>query len=607
MISGAAAVFAVAVLGHSSSLKNDYVIDDFTVVVNNEFAREWDSFKLLARFDNVFTPILPVRCGARPLTLLSWLIDASVYKDVLRGYHLTNVLLHGVNSVLVFWLAVLLFSKVFDAGTAISPGTSIHRAGIYPYAVLAGVIFAVHPLQAEAVNVVSFRGDMLACLFYVLSLIILLKAVDGPKVFYAVLPFTFIFGLLAKEIAISLPFACLLLVMFFEKKKTVRTSMAALTLMLTAAAAFFAVFWWNKFDYRIFHVVFTSIRGNISPLSSAAAYSNTVYATLLHYLRVFAWPFGLSVEYQLALPGTVLNVRAVLSAALAAWAVYCFIMTGNGVLKAGLGLLFVAYLPVSNIVPLPNVVADRYMYLPMIGFSVIVAAVLWKADMTGALKTGAGLLICLMLTAGTLVRNADFRDMYSVYSGAVKAAPENARARYNLALALMDKNDYSGAMQQFNKAVGLNQFYKKDGALPQMGICLEKAGNIPEAKKLFLESIRIDPNQTAYDELAGIAWKEKDYERTKEYLLNSLNIAPDPVAYNDMGAYYTIKKDYKKAAQYYRQAIGIMPHYTDAWYNLIALYKRSGSKAEAERTINDMAAVYAKEKWSIARPQAEQN
>jgi len=605
VILAAVIVFLAAVLSHAPALKNGYVIDDFRSVLQNEFATEWYSFRTAISPGNFISPSFPVKTGSRPLTLLSWLIDGSLYKNRLPGYHLTNILLHGLNSVLVFYLAFILSG--WPRGPAGQGTTSLvfvtapdAQLETVFCAAFAGLIFAVHPLQTEAVDVISFRGDLLACFFYVLSLIVLLKGLEGRALYYAALPLLFALGLLSKEAMISMPVACLLVAWLFGKQRISRVGLITAVSVGAVIAAAYALFWMNKFDYRVHEVVFTSIKDNISPLSSTGAYLNTVLLTLLHYARTLLFPAGLSAEYQLELPGTALNILPLLSAAVIAAFGCVFAAARNNSVRAGMGILFITYLPVSNILPLPNIIADRYMYLPMAGFSVLVAAALWRINGAGGkFRTAAAFLIICVLLTGTLARNTVFKDMYSVYASAVRSAPENARARYNLAVAYVEKKDYSDALEEFNAAVALNRFYKKDDTLLYVGLCNERLGNFDEAEKNYRQSALIRPSKQAFESAANVRWLKRDYAGARAWLLKSLEIAPDADVFNDIGLCCAKQKDYKNAALYYGDAISLRPDNVDYWMNLMDIYESEGDKKMLAATKLKMAKLFEKNGWPI--------
>ena len=103
----ASIVFGAAVMFHASSLKHSFVGDDFNLVVNNEFISEWKNVAILFDPRYLFVPY-PIKCGARPLTVLSLMVDKGLWGSGPSGFHLTNILLHGLNSTLVFLLVMML-------------------------------------------------------------------------------------------------------------------------------------------------------------------------------------------------------------------------------------------------------------------------------------------------------------------------------------------------------------------------------------------------------------------------------------------------------------------------------------------------------------------
>ncbi|MHB2026059.1 MAG: hypothetical protein ACYCPQ_05415 [Elusimicrobiota bacterium] len=155
----AALLFAAAFLSYSNSLKNGFCWDDHIIIENNPFIKNPENLKILA--DQVLLkPVTPIIGAARPIFLASLILDHAVWGEHALGYHLTSVVLHGINAVLV-WILGGLFLSPFAAAVS-------------------GLIFAVHPVNTEAVNPASFRPDLLAA-FFMLSALLAYRRMETAK------------------------------------------------------------------------------------------------------------------------------------------------------------------------------------------------------------------------------------------------------------------------------------------------------------------------------------------------------------------------------------------------------------------------------------------
>ena len=146
----------ITALAYANSLKNDFVWDDYLVIVDNNFVKTWNNFPAvfnktyLTSSDSLKSPNLTGsgETTYRPAVTISYFIDYHFWKLNPFGYHLSNLLLHLTNVILLYLCVYLLLNNRYIA-------------------VLAALFFAIHPVNAEAVNVVSFREDLLMFLNYI--------------------------------------------------------------------------------------------------------------------------------------------------------------------------------------------------------------------------------------------------------------------------------------------------------------------------------------------------------------------------------------------------------------------------------------------------------
>ena len=193
-------VFFTALV-YSNSLKNSFIWDDHTVIVNNNFVKSWNNLPRLFNrtyltkdSDMEYLGKKDIGSGEftyRPVVTFTYFLDYSFWKLNPFGYHFTNLILHILNAGLLFVLISLI-------------------AGNWVVALLASLFFALHPANTEAVNVISFREDLLAFLFYVSALIFYIKSRGeeaGRRRIYFYLSSLLSFGLalFSKEMSVTFP------------------------------------------------------------------------------------------------------------------------------------------------------------------------------------------------------------------------------------------------------------------------------------------------------------------------------------------------------------------------------------------------------------------
>ena len=196
---------------------NMFVMDDFIVIVKNDFVKTWKNFPAIFTRDYITSPLQVKYLGMfnmgsgettyRPLVTISYFTDYAIWKLNPFGYHLTNLLLHILNAIL-FYFFISLIAK--DKKIALC----------------ASLLFALHPINAEAVNCIAFREDMLAFLFLIASFIFYIKlgGYKGIRRFYCHLASVtlYLLALFSKEMAIILPFLLILYDYFFVSRDRIK-------------------------------------------------------------------------------------------------------------------------------------------------------------------------------------------------------------------------------------------------------------------------------------------------------------------------------------------------------------------------------------------------
>ncbi len=174
-----------------NALPNTFVFDDVYIISGNYFIRDWKNFW------GLFTSKYFAASGElsyRPVVTLSYFVDYSLWHLNPLGYHLTNIVLHTLNSTILFFLVQRMVRNT-------------------PVAFLASLFFACHPALSEVVNAISYREDLLAATFFITAFILYVKLLALNKFYlYPLSLLSYLFALFSKEMAITLP----LLIFFFD-------------------------------------------------------------------------------------------------------------------------------------------------------------------------------------------------------------------------------------------------------------------------------------------------------------------------------------------------------------------------------------------------------
>ncbi len=431
----------VAFFTYANSLGNGFVWDDDVVIVNNPALTN----TLFSLFSGIDTPQQnEVTPYYRPLTLLTFAMEQQWHGLTPFYVRLFNVLLHAVNSFLVYRLA----RTLFDNRSA---------------AVLAALIFAVHPLNSEGVDFnAGGRNTMLACFFVLSAYLIHRRSIMSEKISCALAgSFLFFLGLFSKETAVAgLPFIGSLEVAVFHAEARQHRGRTIVRIL----------------PYAVCVIVYLILRNNalssfgvhieIFPGLGSRLLSNMYIFP--KYLLSVIWPVALSPKYFIpenlhayALP----LVLAWICIFIGLW--WCFTHGRSHATFFGLAWFTVFWLPVSGIIPIPSApFADRYLYVPAIGLWIVVAdqafRLKWFRDENKYYVLYAAGVLLLLLSSVTVRRNMDWRSDIALFSRYVEQYPDSAFAHHNLGCAYLDKvKNLDLAESEFEKALALDPFFPK--------------------------------------------------------------------------------------------------------------------------------------------------
>lgn len=460
-------VAAVAFLVYANSLGNGFAWDDSNIIVSNPALND-SPMALFGGIDSARD--LEPTPYYRPLTILSFLIEDRLHGRNPSLMHLFNVLLHSFNAFLVFRIALSLLD---DRRTAL----------------LAGLLFAVHPINAEGVNFLSGgRNTLLSCacalMAYVLHRRSLLEGKNSYAIFGAVL---FLAGLLSKETALGvLPFIVAL--EFAGRSPNCYRSKRWMAGRLVPYALLTACYG----ALRSFALFDAGVRMDILPGLGQRVLDN--FYIVPRYLLSLVWPPSISHRYFVPED---LHVLALPLAASWLCIFLCLVwLLGRGRSRAtifGLCWLAVFWLPVSGLIPFPSApLADRFIYVPAIGVWIVTADQAMRLlDRFGLLQRYAAYFSALMLVllaAATVSRNLDWRDDISLFTRYVQQYPEVAGGHHNLGCAYLDKaQNLELAERSFLRAQALDPKYPR--LQTQLGYVYLLRGDFDKALQHYNEAI----------------------------------------------------------------------------------------------------------------------
>mgnify|MGYP001766070510 CR=1 FL=1 len=429
----------LAILGffiYANVLSGDFIWDDEYLVQKSEATRDLANLPLLFQQDvNGFEQTSSFGYY-RPLAISLYALGYFIAGLDVRIYHFINIFVHVLATLSACYLVYLLF-------------------GSRLVAVFCGALFLTHPVQTEAVAYISGLADPLSALFIFWSLIFYVEYTrSSSKLYYALLLLGYTLALLAKENSLILiPVLLLYHVTFKVKFKFGRL---VPLLCLTAAYLYLRL---NFFAAGL-------------PSAGASAWIGRLgripgfFAAITSYFRILFLPAGLHMEYgnrffSWAEPPVILGISIV-----AGLLGYAYLNRGKNKLFFFAVLWFlITLLPCASIYPmLAFYMAEHYLYLPSLGFFLVIAQGLkqiYLPPKTRRLAAASFAILLLFYGYLTVKQNAYWQDQVVFYTRTLNYAPQSAKVHYNLGRVYGFRHQFNLAITAYQKAIALDPGYKE--------------------------------------------------------------------------------------------------------------------------------------------------
>jgi len=461
---------------HNSHIQSGITLDGFLWAFSTTYAEFW-----------------------HPLTWLSLMFDYQLYGLNAGGYHLTNLVLHIMSALLLFWL----FNRMTGA--------------IWKSAFVAA-LFALHPLRVESVAWVAERKDVLSAFFWMLTLCLYVYYTEKPMVRrYLLVLLCFTCGLMSKPIVVTLPVVMILLDYWpldrlqYNGRKLSETKVVGIIPLWQLR---------EKIPFFIFSAVFSIITpyaqytSTISPLNLKYPLGSRIAnapVSFMTYLEKTFWPHDLALGYPFS---DQLPFWQVLGTTLLILIISIIVI----VAVRRLPYLFVGWLwyaitilPVIGIIPIGDPMADRYIYLPSIGIAIMLA---WgipllfpRENLRKKILFPAGVAVLAILTVLTWKQCGYWKNNITLFSHAFQVTKDNyllLMTHNNLATSLIKEGKSMEAIYHYDEAIRLKPDYAY--AYNNRGSTYARLGQYQLAIKDYNEALRLKPDYTLVYKNRGLSY-----------------------------------------------------------------------------------------------------
>jgi tetratricopeptide (TPR) repeat protein len=633
-----AIIGTAAFLVYWNALSNDFVFDDESVVLGDPTITSLSNIPKYFTAQEGFHKV--IGRYFRPVISTSYAIDYALYGLKPFGYHLTNVIIHVINSLLFYYLLLLIFNTVKPEKQAFN---------LQYILLFAALLFAVHPIHTEAISWVSGRTDSLSFTFFLISFIFYLKYSAKSKTSLIVLSLvSYILSLLAKEMSVTLP-ALIILFDFIvlklswdniKKKIPVYSTFVVLTILYL----FFRYLVLKDVPQRETYFYFYD-KDSITVIL-------TMLQTIPLYFRLLIVPVGLLYHYNGYLPfissfadfNVIFSLIFILFMLAAAFYFYKKIP----LVSFGILFFFISLLPVLNIVPTMNFMAERFLYSSSISLSLFGAA-FWLQYYSAKNKNFISVsfaLVILIFSYLTISRNIDWKNNDTLflsadgkpgvvtyvnignifannnqvdkaeiyYRKAIDLKKESVLANNNLGKVFLVRDNFDSAYFYMNRArladtlspeplLSFAQLYAKRRMLKEAIASLEKIQTLTPnymnsaemLANLKMQEKTMPPDNKPIDgetsrRIAALQkesfslYQEKQYEKSISELEELVKLEPSGKAgyLNNMAMCYKDWGKIDKAKESLLKAIEADKNFATAYNNLGDIYQVSGDKIKAK-------------------------
>ena len=500
----------------------------------------------------------------RPLLMLSYWVNARISTEDTSSFHVLNVFIHFLTGILVF----LVIRRLLEWAQAEKSTRAL-------FAAFGAALFLLHPLQTESVAYISGRSESLCGMFACAAFAVFLYR-RSPAISWAgvatVVP---LFGaaLLSKEQAVALPILFILTDIWWNPESPLRAVWANWKLYVVLAAgavAGVALFWrmilgigtgdsagFGLKDFTWYQYLFTQFRA------------------IFVYVFSFVLPINLNVDWDFPISrtifdrGAILGLAALLSLGAVAWRYRRkFPLAGYGY------FVFVVLLsPTSSILPIKDPIADRRMYLPMLGLILIAMDLLSRLRVERkALATGAAALIVAAALA-THARAEVWSDPVLLWQDTASKSPDKVRAHFQLAFAYFDRGRFDLAVSEFEKAASYRP--PTTDLLVDWGLAYDGLNQPDKALEKFRQAVALEPSAHTYTQIGYIHAKRSEWKEATEAFETAQKLDPNfAITYMYKGQVFLATNQPAAAVAEFQHALALDTNLAPARQGLVMAQQR---------------------------------
>ena len=565
------------ILVYSNSFQNSFQYDDFHVIVQNPAIKNPASYSEFLLNPQLGSGTVRETSGYRPLLMASFALNYLMGGLDVFGYHLINFFLHTLCAFFVFYIT-LSFFRISPSEEEINP----RRPQLT--ALFAALIFALHPLQTESVTYITGRSNLMTAFFFLAAFWAYMEYGLTQRVHHLFLSsFSYACALLVKETAVTFLLILALFNILFPLGRTRKRRIFSLLPPIGLTAVYLTV--------RVHF--FGSLQYDSQPLRPLYDNLLTQFRAWVHYLVTLVVPLNLNVDYDFRISHSLLEEGVILSIFILALLGFIIWKVSRVSRPVGFFALWFAInlLPTNSLVSLQDVITDRWLYLPSVGYAVIMALAaewIFRAKVRGGNRARKIIFffLCALVVElygfATVLRNFTWASYWTLWEDAVAKSPNKSRPHLALGLGLNQAGRTAEAIEELKKAAQLNP--KGGEPYLNLGYIYFNQGKLEEARQAFQKAIVLTPRLSAegHNNLGAVYLLQGRNEEGIKELQLALKERPHySRPYSSLGNFYEKEGDIDKAISCMEQAAKLEPEFVPAHEALVRLYEKKGWKEKS--------------------------
>lgn len=558
-----------AIIVYSNSFDCSFHYDDLRVIVVNKALHTFYDANSVWEWDK-----------GRFLTGLTFAANYYYSGVNVFYYHAVNLLIHVLCAISIFWLIINIFKT-----PALKDKGEISRNSNF-IALLTALIFTVHPIQTQAVTYIVQRYEIMASLFYILTVLFYIKARLSKNsfvyLFYPISLISMVLSNFCKEISLSIPLMIIAVEFLFFSLSLKETLKNWKILLPFIVMGFLPLLLIGKLD-----VLEIKSEEQLSPY----IYFLTSCKVIITYIRLLFLPINQNVDYDYSASKGLFEAMTLVSILFSTLllAVSIRLLKINRLYTFCIWWYYIVLSVTTSFLPIADVINEHRLYLAVLAFglSIVISSFYIFKKFKGKVWLIIPIILIIIFSFTAYKRNFVWKSELTLWEDALKKSPNKARVLNNIGLQYALVGRFKEAHDLFKKSIQIKSTYVI--SLNNMGTCLSSMGEYDQAITYFERAIEAESFNTEYHNNMGLAYMNKgELDKAMECFKRAVGVDDSNYyAHNNIARIYEQRGDYNEAIFEYKTALKYNTEESDVYLNLGNVYLKTKNYLEARTCYNN--------------------